>query len=289
MSLKLALRVPGRRIWPVSLRPICLNVHKVRPLELWNHGHPSSLRTPRPLHTTAFLKFATPSPPPSKPGHEPPKPSAIRENIYTFPNLLTVSRIIACPVLGLAIVNDNFYLATGLLVYAGLTDLVDGYLARRFKMQSVMGTILDPAADKILMTTLTVTLAMKDLIPVPVAAIILGRDVLLSLAAFYIRYTSLPPPKTFTRYWDFSIPSAEVRPTMISKVNTALQLLLMGTATVSPILPVDISVPLGALQWIVAGTTIWSGASYLFARDGFRIVSSVSKGRPPTPPSSPSS
>lgn len=78
-------------------------------------------------------------------------------------------------------------------------------------MQSVVGTILDPAADKILMTTLTVTLAMKDLIPgvclckhargvgvyaavVPVAAIILGRDVLLSLAAFYIRYTSLPPP-----------------------------------------------------------------------------------------------
>ncbi len=48
----------------------------------------------------------------------------MRDNIYTVPNLLTVSRIIACPVLGLAIVNDNFYLATGLLVYAGLTDLV---------------------------------------------------------------------------------------------------------------------------------------------------------------------
>ncbi|KAI0738428.1 CDP-alcohol phosphatidyltransferase-domain-containing protein [Daedaleopsis nitida] len=212
-----------------------------------------------------------------------------RENIYTIPNLLTVSRIIACPVLGLAIVDDNFYLATGILIYAGLTDLVDGYLARRFKMQSVVGTILDPAADKILMTTLTVTLAVKDLIPIPVAAIILGRDVLLSLAAFYIRYTSLPPPKTFTRYWDFSIPSAEVRPTTISKVNTGLQLLLMGTATVSPILPVDIAVPLQALQWIVAGTTVWSGASYLFAKDGFRVVTPAAKGRPPAPPPSPPS
>ena len=48
----------------------------------------------------------------------------LRENIYTIPNLLTVSRMIACPVLGMAILNENFYLATGLLVYAGLTDLV---------------------------------------------------------------------------------------------------------------------------------------------------------------------
>ena len=87
----------------------------------------------------------------------------------------------------------------------------------------------------------------------PLGAIILGRDLLLSLSAFYIRYTSLPypvsisrrplrfalnlPKKTFQRYWDFSIPSAEVRPTTISKVNTALQLLLMGSTTISPLLP----------------------------------------------------
>ncbi|KAI0328712.1 hypothetical protein GY45DRAFT_1326006 [Cubamyces sp. BRFM 1775] len=215
------------------------------------------------------------------------KAPTIRENIYTLPNLLTLSRIAACPVLGWAIVHDDFYLATGLLVYAGLTDLVDGYLARRFNMGSVLGTILDPAADKTLMTTLTITLAMKDLIPVPLAAIILGRDVLLSLSAFYIRYITLPPPKTLTRYWDFSIPSAEVRPTGISKVNTALQLLLMGVTTISPILPFEISAPLQALQLVVAGTTIWSGASYIFAKDGFRVISSTTKTRPPSPPSPP--
>ena len=78
-------------------------------------------------------------------------------------------------------------------------------------MSSVLGTILDPAADKILMTTLTVTLAMKSMLPsessiglalvhsanflkVPLAAVILGRDVLLGLSAFYIRYKTLPPP-----------------------------------------------------------------------------------------------
>lgn len=146
----------------------------------------------------------------------------------------------------------------------------DGYLARRFKWNSVLGTILDPAADKILMTTLTVTLAMKGMLPgswylflfiifsdvhlVPLAVIILGRDVLLSLSAFYIRYTSLPEPvreytvwscsisnmyqKTFSRYWDFSIPSAEVRPTEISKVINHLltdRLLVLNTPRSTPL------------------------------------------------------
>lgn len=197
----------------------------------------------------------------------------LRENIYTLPNLLTVSRIIACPVLGWSIVRGKFDLATGLLLYAGITDWVDGYLARRFKMQSVLGTILDPAADKALMTTLTVTLGMKGLIHPALAVIIVGRDVLLSLAAFYIRYTSLPHPKTFSRYWDFSIPSAEVHPTTISKVNTALQLLLMGATTFSQVLPYDSATALQALQWIVGTTTVWSGASYLFSKGAVRIVS----------------
>lgn len=60
------------------------------------------------------------------------------------------------------------------------------------------------------------------------AAVILGRDAILGLVAIYIRYISLPAPKTFVRYWDFSLPSAEVRPTGISKINTALQLVLVG-------------------------------------------------------------
>ncbi|KAG5725047.1 hypothetical protein E4T56_gene12403 [Termitomyces sp. T112] len=209
------------------------------------------------------------------------KKVTVRENIYTLPNALTVSRILACPVLGWSILDGNFHLATALLVYAGLTDLADGYLARRFKMQSVLGTILDPAADKTLMTTLTVTLAMQNQLPIPLAVIILGRDLLLSLSAFYIRYTSLPEPKNFSRYWDFSLPSAEIRPTGISKVNTALQLALMGITTVHPLLPFELGLSLTGLQWTVATTTIWSGLSYVFSKDAVRLVSE----RPPKPPS----
>ncbi|KAH7890883.1 CDP-alcohol phosphatidyltransferase-domain-containing protein [Phlebopus sp. FC_14] len=208
---------------------------------------------------------------------EPLEKIAIRENIYTLPNLLTVSRILACPVLGWSILHDDFYLATGLLVYAGLSDIVDGFLARRFNMRSVLGTILDPAADKTLMTTLTVTLAMKGLLPHSLAAVIIGRDVLLSISAFYIRYTSLPAPKTFTRYWDFSIPSAEVRPTTISKFNTAAQLALMFVTTVAPIAPAYVGLYLPEMQLMVAVTTIWSGLSYVFSKDAVRIVSETRK------------
>jgi len=211
-------------------------------------------------------------------------PHAVRaEKVWTIPNVLTISRILSCPALGYAVLIDDFYVATGLLVYAGLTDVVDGYLARRYNMGSVLGSILDPAADKALMTTLVITLTLRELVPLPLCVIILGRDALLTLSAFWIRWKTLPPPKTFQRYWDFSLPSAEVQPTLISKVNTALQLLLMGVTTVSPILAIDIALQLQALQWTVAGTTIWSGLSYLFGRGGFRVIKPTTKG-PSTPP-----
>ncbi|KAH9973676.1 CDP-alcohol phosphatidyltransferase-domain-containing protein [Lactifluus volemus] len=213
---------------------------------------------------------------------------ALRENIYTFPNFLTASRIATCPALGWVILSDNYVAATGLLLYAGITDWLDGFLARKYRMTSILGTILDPAADKALVGTLVVTLTMQGLLPFPLASIIFGRDMLLSLSAFYIRYTSLPHPKTFRRYWDFSIPSAEVHPTTISKVNTALQLLLLGSTTISPLLPgvaAGFGLYLRGLQWTVAMTTIWSGLSYVASKDAVRILSNVRrlKGPPPNP------
>lgn len=69
------------------------------------------------------------------------------------------------------------------------------------------------------------------------AGLILGRDVGLAISAIYYRWISLPPPKTMARYWDFSLPSAEVKPTTISKFNTVLQLFLVGAATAMPVLP----------------------------------------------------
>lgn len=111
---------------------------------------------------------------------------------------------------------------------------------------------------------------------VPLAVLILGRDILLGLSALYYRYISLPPPRNFTRYWDFSLPSAEVRPTTISKVNTFLQLGLIG-ATMSGLavggLGETAQTALEVSWWVVGATTVWSGGSYIWGKDAVRILS----------------
>lgn len=87
------------------------------------------------------------------------------EDIYTVPNLLTFSRLIASPFIGYAILHDAHTWALGLFVYAGVSDLLDGWIARRWKLQTVVGSVVDPMADKILMTILTVCLAAKGALP----------------------------------------------------------------------------------------------------------------------------
>lgn len=101
----------------------------------------------------AFRSFSTPA---KREKHE---------NIYTLPNILTFTRLLSTPAIAYFILTDKPYLATGLLLYAGLTDLIDGYIARKYNLKSVVGTILDPMADKFLMITLTGALAYTGSMP----------------------------------------------------------------------------------------------------------------------------
>ncbi|KAK6358838.1 hypothetical protein TWF696_000018 [Orbilia brochopaga] len=195
-----------------------------------------------------------------------------RENITNVPNILTATRLIAAPAIGYLILHDEHAWAVGLLAYASLTDLVDGYVARHWNLQTVIGTVLDPLADKLLMTILAVCLTVKGALPLWIAGLILGKDAGLGIAAIYYRWISLPPPKTFWRYWDFSLPSAEVKPTTISKYNTALQLLLLLAATAEPLIAVDMSTAMTALQYTVGTTTVWSALSYVYNKDAVRIL-----------------
>jgi cardiolipin synthase len=87
------------------------------------------------------------------------------ENIYNLPNFLTFTRLVAAPVVGYLVLHDQHALAASLFIYAGVTDLVDGWIARKWKLQTVVGSVVDPMADKLLMTILTVCLAVKGALP----------------------------------------------------------------------------------------------------------------------------
>lgn len=89
----------------------------------------------------------------------------MHENIYTIPNLLTFSRLAVAPLIGYFIVNQNPALALSLFIYASATDLVDGWIARMLNQQTVVGSVVDPMADKTLMTVGVVCLAMNASIP----------------------------------------------------------------------------------------------------------------------------
>ncbi|CCG82140.1 Putative uncharacterized protein [Taphrina deformans PYCC 5710] len=188
-----------------------------------------------------------------------------------------MTRILATPGVGYLIVTHQHIPAVSLLFAAGLTDLLDGYIARKYNMGSVVGTILDPFADKFLMTTLVVTLSVAGQMPTWLAVVILGRDFGLLLSALYWRWISLPGPRTFRRYWDFSLPSAEVHPTQLSKINTGLQLALVGLYTVDPILPtLGLNIHglfgLEGFSYLTAGTTIYTGLSYIWVKDAVKII-----------------
>lgn len=108
--------------------------------------------------------------------------------------MLTMSRLALCPFIYSSITSHNLPLALTYLTIASITDALDGIIARRFNMATYLGSVLDPLADKVLMTTLVVALGWVELISPPVALLILGRDVGLVIGTAYYRYKSLAPP-----------------------------------------------------------------------------------------------
>ncbi|KAJ3148035.1 hypothetical protein HDU86_007603 [Geranomyces michiganensis] len=233
----------------------------------WILCRPSTTSTPpQPTPPSPPASSSPPPPPPLAP------PKHKKEDIYTIPNALTTARLVLSPGIGYLIVSEQFPLALTALIVAGFSDMLDGWIARRYNMKTFLGSALDPAADKMLMTVLTVSLYSADLLPVPLAALILGRDLFLVAGTAWYRYKSLPPPKTFKRYFDLALPSAEVRPPFISKLNTLLQLMLMSASVAAPVFGYVDGVALEALRWIVGGTTIWSGAQYLLDPNVIKIL-----------------
>jgi len=128
--------------------------------------------------------------------------------LHAAPNLLTVLRICLAPFLVSAILENRYGLSFALFVAAGLTDALDGTLARWLKQRTVLGQYLDPVADKLLLSTLFLVLTHKNLIGVTVTALVFGRDLAILLVAA-ILYAA--------------VGRREFRPSLFGKLNTVAQ------------------------------------------------------------------
>ena len=139
------------------------------------------------------------------------------KEINTIPNIITMSRIAASPLLSIAIAYDMKAAALGGCILFGFTDWLDGYLANKLNQKTVLGAFLDPMADKIMIGALTVGLVAKGLLPVPLACVIIGRDVFLIAASFAMRAIERPAGSAFFDTTDSA--TFRIVPSDLSKVT----------------------------------------------------------------------
>lgn len=165
-----------------------------------------------------------------------------------LPNAITAARILLTPPIGWMLATGRPRTALPLLAAAALTDAADGWLARRFDARSSLGAFLDPLADKVLAATVFLGLAASGRLPAWLAALVLGRDLLiLAFAAWALRRTRLRafPPSAW------------------GKLSTVLQFSLGIAALLDAVQPAAWSATtVRALIPAVAVATAWSGAHY---------------------------
>jgi cardiolipin synthase len=179
----------------------------------------------------------------------------------TAPNILTLLRICLAPFLVAAILQDRFLLGFSLFVAAGLTDALDGVLARVLKQRTMLGQYLDPVADKLLLSTLFVVLMLKGLIPTTVTVLVLGRDVGILLVAA-ILYAA--------------VGRREFYPSIFGKANTVAQVTAVGVVMLHQVISSGwvVILRLVALDATV-GLTVASGLHYAWIASHRVSVSNV--------------
>ena len=165
-----------------------------------------------------------------------------------IPNLISIGRVmLVFPVIWL-LLNQRFELALWLFLVAGVSDALDGFLAKYFHWESRLGGILDPLADKFLLVTSYAALAWIGLLPLWLLAVVVLRDVVIVSGAVV---------------YNFHIERLEANPTLISKLNTLLQILLVLLVIIHQATGWGESGWIEILIYAVAVTVVWSGIDYV--------------------------
>ena len=179
--------------------------------------------------------------------------------ILTVPNLLTVFRMVLIPVFVTLLFYQRFLWALAVFVMAGLTDGLDGLLARRFAQESQLGTILDPIADKLMLVTAFIVLSMRSVFPQPlpshlpvpfwVTIAVISRDIFITVGALAINM--------MTGFSGF-------RPSWLGKLNTTVQIGGIAAIMFAPSVPLYTGYYLPTVYAAVFTMAILSGLHYIF-------------------------
>lgn len=171
----------------------------------------------------------------------------------TVPNLLSLLRMGLTPLFIIAVINGQVSKALLIFAIAGITDGLDGFIARFFDQQSLLGTYLDPIADKLLLTTAYVMLSLPGQvpgvgIPVWVTVLVIARDVLIVVVALVLYLAS--GVRRFP-------------PTMLSKLTTTVQVATVLLVLLSGLLH-GFDLAAEVATYTVGGLTVASGLDYIF-------------------------
>jgi cardiolipin synthase len=165
------------------------------------------------------------------------------------PNLISLARLLSVPVALWLITTGAYGAAFWLFVAAGVSDGVDGYLAKRLGQRTELGRYLDPLADKVLLVSVYVVLGIQDQLPSWLVILVVARDLLIvGCSALALMMSQ----------------SVKIQPLLISKLNTFAQIVLAAVTLAMLGLGIGDRLMIDILIYIVAATTLLSGACYLF-------------------------
>jgi len=190
--------------------------------------------------------------PPARPGAPPGAPAGGPAGALTLPNAITLARLCAVPAVIWLIIHGRLDIAAILFLAAGVSDAIDGWLARRQGSQSRLGALLDPLADKALLICSYLALAWAGMLPDWLAILVVFRDLLIMGGVTLLSLLGAPPA---------------IQPLYVSKANTVAQiglaaLVLLQQGFLQPAGPVADALLQGMIL-LVALTTLASGLAYL--------------------------
>jgi cardiolipin synthase (CMP-forming) len=170
-------------------------------------------------------------------------------NLRWLPNGLCVLRMLLAPPTAWLLARGEYWLTLCVFLIAAVTDVLDGYVAKRYGWQTELGKMLDPLADKLLLVTVFIALAALQLVPMWLAMLVVLRDALITGGAIVYRLLLGP--------------IVGAAPTLISKINTLMQIAYVSAVIGAQAMHWSLLSGLLVLTWLTAITTVSSGVDYV--------------------------